>query len=73
VKFEALVELSRAAEGIIPSSLLRKVPKACFGVHNRDLYLKINKLRSRKVWTDEKFSVGLLTFFRIPCKEAVTF
>jgi len=73
VKFEALVELSRAAEGIIPNSLLRKVPKACFGVHTRDFYLKINKLRSRKVWKGENFSVGLLTFFRIPCKETVTF
>jgi hypothetical protein len=37
VKFEALVELSREAEGIIPSSLLRNVSKACVGVYTRDM------------------------------------
>jgi hypothetical protein len=45
VKFEALVELSREAEGIIPSSLLRNVSKACFGGRTRDLLLKNSSLK----------------------------
>jgi hypothetical protein len=42
VKFEALVELSREAEGKLPRSLQRNVSKVCFGVHTRDLATKIN-------------------------------
>ena len=42
VKFEALVELSREAEGTIHRSLLRNVSKVYFGVHTRDSCCKID-------------------------------
>jgi len=41
VKFEALAELSRKAEGIMPRSLLRNLfPKIALGFHTRDYGLK---------------------------------
>ena len=41
MKFEALVELSRKAEGIIPRSLLRNLfQKLALGFHTRDYGLK---------------------------------